>query len=118
MTNRRPIREKGGKIMKRRWVILPVLAGVAGLFLVGSADLPAVDQDKKGNRKILELTKKVQQLEDRVSKLEKRSSVIAVPTPQTPAVPGKGVPKSWQRKEINGIPFYIVPLDGSGKRGR
>jgi hypothetical protein len=43
--------------------------------------------------------------------------IVPIPPqlPATPALPEQSMPKNWKEREINGMKFYIVPLDSHGK---
>jgi hypothetical protein len=74
---------------------------------------------------IKQLSARVAILEKRVAELEKRQPMVVVPQPQpslphapSPSAPIRPLPKGWQQREFNGIPYYIVPLDTPMKNGR
>jgi len=66
----------------------------------GASDLKAV---------VADLTKKITALEKRIEKLEAGQQTIVISPTMAPEV--KVLPKGWQRREFNGMPYYIVPLD-------
>jgi hypothetical protein len=55
-----------------------------------------------------DLTKQITALEKRIEKLEARQQVIAIRPPMVTGI--NAVPKGWQPREFNGIPYYIVPI--------
>ncbi len=57
----------------------------------------------------------IRQLLDRVAKLEARVAQLEGRQPQIVpySQPAQSLPKDWQRGEINGLTFYIVPLASS-----
>jgi hypothetical protein len=53
-------------------------------------------------------------LEERVGKLEVAIQRISVAIPQGfPEL--KQLPEGWQRREFNGVPYYVIPIE-SGVR--
>jgi len=87
-------------------------------FSIGAA--PAEPEDISAE--IAALRKEVLSLQERVKALEKRldSATIIVPRSQ----PWKGdlrlfdalrqyapVPKGWQKRQFNGITYYVIPID-------
>ena len=63
----------------------------------------------------------IEKLQDRVTKLESRIALLEkmrvyLAAPQASTAPGLGVhverlPEGWQKREFNGMPYYLVPLD-------
>jgi hypothetical protein len=96
--------------MRSRFVGLAAIAlaavGVVGIWLKASES-----PQPKGNGDpiVKQLLDRVAKLEARVAQLEERQPQIVVPYSQ----PAQSVPKEWQRGEINGLTFYIVPLASS-----
>lgn len=72
--------------------------------------------------RIDELESRITELEGKVRELEGPRSRLRIqapgqpipPVPRGPSrfVPPRPLPEGWQRDEINGMEFYIVPLDG------
>lgn len=58
---------------------------------------------------IQQLLDRVAKLEARVAKLEQRQPKMVVPYSQ----PVPSVPRDWERREFNGQTYYIVPLDAT-----
>jgi outer membrane murein-binding lipoprotein Lpp len=96
---------------KTKWMVgilcLSVIAlswGVA--FPGGQEDLAKQVQDLK---------KQVAALEEKVASLESRLQKITVAIPQTfPEL--KQLPKGWEKREFNGMSYYIIPLDQDLKK--
>jgi outer membrane murein-binding lipoprotein Lpp len=96
--------------MKSRFLIgLIVLACVVFAGLAASQD-----REDDPARQVESLKKQVAALEDRVAKLEAAIQKITVSIPQGfPEL--KQLPKGWRRREFNGIPYYIIPIDSGAK---
>lgn len=99
--------------MRRSFVFgsLIVAASLSfGLMAVSSADqkVPAKPADE-----IAELRKRIELLESRLQLLERQRIVITpIPGPPVPFLPQtRTVPPNWSEREINGMKYYIVPLD-------
>lgn len=67
---------------------------------------------------VQKLLERVTQLEARVKALEQKQPYIVLP-PNTGAPNGRqphgSLPNGWLRQEINGMSYYIVPLEGNPK---
>ncbi|QDT42644.1 hypothetical protein Pan241w_27310 [Gimesia alba] len=115
----------------RRWTIpLLVMFVMIGLLTDSLRSAPEPDSSEAS---VQELLKRVKQLEKRVEELEKVPPKIVFPQtpPQAPPMllqlPGKKatvvprpsaiprIPDNWKRNQINGIEYYIVPLDAKKK---
>ena len=100
--------------MRRSFVFgsLLVAIGVSfGLMAVSSADqkVPAKPADE-----IAALRKRIELLEARIQRLELQRTVITTTIPGRPApfLPHiRTVPPNWTEREINGMKYYIVPLE-------
>jgi hypothetical protein len=97
----------------RRFLLLISLAILVPLtlFALGAKDTPS----KSIEVELKSLRSQVASLEERVEKLENQLKVgkvikdYSVTIPQTfPHMPQ--VPKGWQKREFNGIPYYVIPL--------
>ena len=64
------------------------------------------------------LLKRLEALEARVAELEQRRATVVLSEAQVPEPVGRELPKGWRKKEFNGIPYYIVPLQSSTDRER
>ena len=98
----------------RVFLIVAVAVGL-GVFLCRSmfADEPPSAEKSVNVQKLLE---RLEKLELRVTQLEAQlrlprhyvlPSRPAIPVPSLP----QPVPKGWQRGQINGIPYYVIPLE-------
>jgi hypothetical protein len=63
-----------------------------------------------------QLRNRVAELEERIGKLEKQRSYVAVPQPMPVPPQRRAVPENWQEREFNGLKYYIVPLDKTDDR--
>ncbi len=70
--------------------------------------------------KIAALEARIAALEARLQELERRpvlvtTAPLAVPNAYQPGMePRPVVPHTWKRGDINGMPFYTLPLQGAG----
>jgi len=86
----------------KAFLALSAIAAVGLMAFQSREDDPAKQIDS--------LKKQVAVLEYRVEKLEAAIQKITVSIPQGfPEL--KQLPKGWQRREFNGIPYYIIPID-------
>lgn len=90
--------------------IVLAASGTFGIWLSASETPQPSGNDAAAIRQLLD---RVAKLEARVAQLEERQPQIVVPYSQ----PAQSAPKEWQRGEINGLTFYIVPL-GSSQSGQ
>ena len=82
-----------------RWAGLLVFACGVSLFAV------AARPDAEG------LMSRVDALEKRVAEIEKRqATTVMLPAEQAP----KQIPSGWSPRTINGMTYYIVPVEGNG----
>lgn len=106
----------------KHWSV-PLLIMIVMICLMTGRLQSAPEQDTSAvNVKML--LKRIEQLEKRVDQLEKSRAVTVLPT--QPQVlfqePGRGlssqptVPESWKENQINGMKYYIVPLEVSKNR--
>ncbi|WP_299463132.1 hypothetical protein [uncultured Gimesia sp.] len=106
---------------------------VVALFLCLSTDnlRSAIDAEKpqaEPDSEVTVLLERIASLEKRVAELEKKR--LALPTqpfvfhelkdlnsfiPVAPVQPTH--PQNWKRKQINGMDYFIVPLNSTGKMG-
>jgi hypothetical protein len=96
--------------MKRRFIAIVGLCAMAGTVLVFTAGA-VTDRGSAGADALLE---RVKDLEQRVADLERRlqeretRGAIRVPRRVEPR---QELPEGWQRREFNGQPYYIVPVE-------
>jgi len=84
------------------FLVLVSVAAVGFAALQGREDDPA--------KQVESLKKQVAALEERVEKLEAALKKPTVSIPQGfPEL--KQLPHGWLRREFNGIPYYIIPID-------
>jgi len=104
--------------------VLLTMAAVAVLlitaFLVMGAANPRHSKDSRVDSITL-LKARISSLERRVESFEKRlrintarrsSPSVRPPTPRPP----QSLPKGWRRKEFNGVPYYLIPLEQKHSR--
>ena len=110
--------------MRSMGLFAVLVAFVAVVVLHRPASLA---QEKGSSETISSLTERIKELEARVERLEESRQILALPAPRaelpTPpkgpqeyqlrpdSLPEPALPKGWQRKEFNGVPYYIIPLD-------
>ena len=106
------------------------IAAVVVLLIITFLVMGATDLNQCRDDSIAQLKARISSLEQRVEGLEKklqtsatkRSSAMARPSrpsrerssaTRRPSSPprGQSLPRGWRRKEFNGIPYYLVPLD-------
>jgi hypothetical protein len=93
-------------------IVIVGFAAAGGLALSGAPDGQA-DLSKQ----VLELTDKVARLEARVQALEESLRKITVRIPQQfPEL--KELPKGWEKRYFNGIPYYIIPIEKSDDKAK
>lgn len=104
--------------------ILALVVGVGCAVAFGgfaASAGPNDDLDVRGE--IGELKEQISSLQDRVELLEKRlreGTIVIVDKPERPDDQSPRMPrqfrlpehwrKGWQRREFNGIPYYVIPL--------
>jgi len=96
--------------MKAR-ISITVVVLIMAFLAMGATDPVHSDEDS-----IARLKDRVNSLEQRVQALEsKLQSIAAKPKAATrrPARPlrDRSRPKGWRRKEFNGVPYYIIPVE-------
>ena len=105
-----------GREMRTRVVVLMLI--VAGVALAAIVAFAASGANEPPASQLEALRAQVKTLEARVSALEKRlqtrfehmripySVTIPKAFPQAPSP----LPKGWQQREVNGVPYYVVPV--------
>ncbi|KAA0132159.1 hypothetical protein FYZ48_29065 [Gimesia chilikensis] len=103
----------------KRWSV-PLLVVLVIVSLVSNSlwSAPEAESDQD---KVSALLKRIEQLEQRVEQLEKTHPLTIVPThPQVqlkdlqPNVPpASTIHRRWKEQQINGMKYYIVPLQSS-----
>jgi seryl-tRNA synthetase len=98
-------------MIKTKWMVgvlclLAIAMSWGGAFPTGQEDLAKQVQDLK---------KQVAALEEKVADLEKRLQKLTLTIPQ--AFPElKQLPKGWEKREFNGMSYYIIPIDQDLKK--
>ena len=98
-----------------------IAIALAGCFISGGLLALAADEQSTAKPSELDvLRKQIKDLEVRVRVLEGRFHITRpdpnVPMPQ-PWLHGRPVPETWQRREFNGMPYYVIPLRNDPNRG-
>jgi len=90
--------------------IVLAASGTVGIWLSASDAPQPNGNDAAAIRQLLD---RVAKLEAGIAQLERRQPQMVMPY----APSAQSVPADWQRGEINGLTFYIVPL-GSSQSGQ
>jgi hypothetical protein len=88
------------------------IAAVVVLLIITFLVMGATDLNHCRDDSIEQLKARISSLEQRVEGLEKklRSSGSVTRRPSSPSR-DQSLPKGWRRKEFNGVPYYLVPLE-------
>ncbi len=109
------------------WVVCIAVMGFATYRWIEAGEEPAAKAVSSVT--LQELLDRVQKLETRVDQLEGRPLTLFpahgllprygnVPYSHSPSYPpGTEFPNGWQQREINGIRYYLVPLDSAAGKG-
>jgi septal ring factor EnvC (AmiA/AmiB activator) len=91
---------------KSKWMI-----GIFALLLVAMSGIQAFPfRQAEPTKQIEELKKQMTALEQKVATLESRLEKLRLAIPQTfPDL--KQLPKGWEKREFNGMKYYIVPIE-------
>ncbi len=103
----------------RRTMLIPVMGviGLAGLTIAAALDAAAEQEEtQRPAQNMQTLIQRVEKLEARVAELEKRRPTAVLTRAQAPTL--RELPKGRQRKEFNGLPYYIIPLQANGEKVR
>lgn len=101
----------------RRAIVVLVAGGLVFLALGAKGDSPdSVEAELRA------LRAEVAALQKRLEKLEKQIQLGRMPRGYSRSIPPMffkepGLPKGWQKKEFNGVPYYVIPLQGAAKKG-
>lgn len=103
----------------KRWSV-PLLVVLVVVSLVSNSlwSAPEAESDQD---KVQALLKRIEQLEQRVEQLEGTRPMTIMPTyPQVQLrdlqqnmPPAATIPPGWKEQQINGMKYYIVPLQSS-----
>lgn len=111
--------------MKRAIVFLAAGGILTTLTLCLAAASPGPSDESS---EIEQLRKEVASLRERVESLEKRLNERSIVIPRGRAIPPmtidpntlpgfRSTPRDWKRFEFNGMPYYVVPIDGRSAPG-
>lgn len=89
------------------WLIGGAVAAVAilGMGAAASAPSPGSSEIEQLKKDVTALRQRVEALEERLKEGRVRPGVI-IPHPEP-----HQIPPNWIRREFNGNPYYIVPID-------
>lgn len=92
------------------------IAAVVVLLIITFLVMGATDLNHCGNDTIAQLKARISSLEQRVEGLEKKlqtSTIKQRPVKRRQPSPSRdqSISRGWRRKEFNGVPYYLVPLD-------
>jgi len=92
------------------------MIAIFSLFIVVMSGIQAFPfRQEESTKQIEELKKQVNALEQRVATLESRLEKLTLAIPQTfPNL--KQLPKGWEKREFNGMKYYIVPIEPDPKK--
>jgi outer membrane murein-binding lipoprotein Lpp len=98
---------------KTKWMV--GILCLSAIAMSWGATFPGGQEDLA--KQVQDLKKQVAGLEEKVASLESRLQKITVAIPQTfPEL--KQLPKGWEKREFNGMSYYIIPLDQDLKRAK
>jgi len=112
--------------MKMPMIAILVLGIALGAVLSVAADSEPASEPSR----LAELDLRIRALEQRIEALEKRTEQPQVVEALKKALeqaqrdaqvvpptrPGRPAPENWSRREFNGMPYYVIPLQhGSGQ---
>ena len=91
-------------------------AGVLCLFVIALSRIQAFPIRQEDQAKqIEELKKQVGALEQRIAILEGKLQKLTLSIPQT-FLDLKQLPKGWEKREFNGLKYYIIPIEQDVKK--
>ncbi len=96
---------------------------MAVVLVVACLALGGTDPDPGPDDVITRLEQRLGALEQRVESLEKKlqlASTMRRPATIRPARPSvrRSRPQGWRRKEYNGVPYYVIPIEREPRRSR
>jgi hypothetical protein len=97
------------------------IAAAAVVLVVALLAMGASDPTGDGDDSIAQLRERVGALERRVEALEKQGRgkpATVRPATRKPSRSSgeRSLREGWRRREFNGVPYYVIPVDG--KQGR
>jgi uncharacterized coiled-coil protein SlyX len=91
---------------KWKWMVVAICLISIALPRIHAFPIWQEDQTKQ----IEELKKQVGALEQRIATLESKLQKLTLAIPQTfPDL--KQLPKGWEKREFNGLRYYIIPIE-------
>ena len=111
-----------GTYERRYTMKVPVsIAAVVVLLIIAFLVMGATDPSHGRDDSITQLKARISSLERRVESLEKKLQTSTVKRSSAARrLPGpprdQSLPRGWRRKEFNGVPYYLVPLDQKQSR--
>ena len=92
------------------------IAAVVVLLIITFLVMGATDLNHCKDDSIAQLKARISSLEQRVEGLEKKLQTSATKrssVTRRPSSPSRNqsLPRGWRRKEFNGVPYYLVPLE-------
>ena len=99
------------------------ITAVVVLLIMAFLVMGATNPHHSRNDSITQLKARISSLERRVASLEKKlrtntaSRSSAIRRPSSPPR-NQSIPRDWRRKEFNGFPYYLIPLDLKQSRPR
>jgi hypothetical protein len=102
---------KGLKMKTSKSIAAVVVLLIITFLVMGATDLNHCKDDS-----IAQLKARISSLEQRVEGLEKKLQTSATKRSSVTRRPSsssrdQSLPRGWRRKEFNGVPYYLVPLD-------
>jgi hypothetical protein len=110
--------ERTKKMKTSKSIVAVVFLLIITFLVMGATDLNHCRDDS-----IAQLKARLSSLEQRVKVLEKKLQTSTIKRSSvTKRLPGssrdQSLPRGWRRKEFNGIPYYLVPLDQKQSHSR
>lgn len=98
---------------KTKWMVAIFCLSAIGMSW--GAAFPGGQEDLA--KQVQDLKKQVAALEEKVASLESRLQKITLAIPRTfPEL--KQLPKGWEKREFNGMSYYIIPIDQDLKKAK
>jgi len=99
----------------RRFLLLICLVILIPLTVLALGANTESNESVEAELRVLKL--QVKSLEERIETLETKLLAEKAPKELPLIIPRQmpQTPKGWRRKEFNGIPYYVIPLDQSSK---
>jgi hypothetical protein len=96
---------------------------VAVVLVVALLAMGAGDTTGESDESVARLSARIRSLERRVDDLEKRlrgKAPTVRPSIRRSSRPSgdRSLPRGWQRREFNGVPYYVIPVENRPGRSR